>query len=37
MERIGRIIADLLAQLAGPRLQPAPVPVRSRARRRRSP
>lgn len=33
MKRIGQIIADLLARLAGPRLQPAPVPVRARPRR----
>lgn len=28
MECIGRIISELLARLGGPRLQPAPIPVR---------
>lgn len=30
MKRIARMLNDILARLAGPRLQPAPVPVRVR-------
>ncbi len=35
MQQLGRIIADLLARLTGPRPQPAPVPIPTRPRRYR--
>jgi hypothetical protein len=33
MKALGRAIADLLARLGVPRLQPAPIPVPVRVRR----
>jgi hypothetical protein len=33
MQRIGRLIADLIARFRGPALQPAPIPVRVRRSR----